>query len=460
MLRGDELANMISHPGGKTESLLEKKRRYVARGISSVAPIFVESAKGAVIRDIDGNRYIDFSSGIGVVNAGHCPDPVVDTVKAQAERLLHTCFMVSMYAPYVELAETLARITPGSTPKKAMLVNSGAEAVENAVKIARAATKRSGVIAFEAGYHGRTLLAMSLTSKVKPYKHEFGPFAPEVYKVPSAYCYRCIFQSNYPECGLHCLEYFKRFFVSEADPSGIGAMIIEPVQGEGGFIVPPKEFLPGLKAICEKHDFVFIADEIQTGFARTGKMFAVEHYGVTPDIMTLAKSIASGMPLSAVVGREDIMDAPTPGRVGGTYGGNPVACAAALATIDFIQKEDLCARAEKIGARLTHRMKSLQERCPAIGDVRSLGAMVAVEFVKNRETKEPAEDEVTAIIGECLKRGLLVMGAGIFSNVVRFLPPLVITGSQLDQAIGIFEESTDVVCRKRRRTTYVMPTMK
>ena len=260
MLRGTELANMISPPGGKTESLLEKKRRYVARGISSVAPIFVESAKGSVVRDIDGNRYIDFSSGIGVVNAGHCPDPVVDAVKAQSERLLHTCFMVSMYAPYVELAETLAKITPGSAPKKAMLVNSGSEAVENAVKIARAATKKTGVIAFEAGYHGRTLLTMSLTSKVRPYKHEFGPFAPEVYKVPSAYCYRCIFQSNYPECGLHCLEYFKRFFVSEADPSGIGSMIIEPVQGEGGFIVPPKEFLPGLKAICEEHEIVFIAD--------------------------------------------------------------------------------------------------------------------------------------------------------------------------------------------------------
>jgi 4-aminobutyrate aminotransferase/(S)-3-amino-2-methylpropionate transaminase len=448
MLTGKELPNVGAGQGNGTKELLAKKDRYVAKGISNVAPIFVERGKGAVVRDLDGNIYIDFYGGIGVLNAGHCPGPVLESIRIQSEKLLHTCFMVSRYESYVTLAEKLVSMTPGSGPKKAMLVNSGAEAVENAVKIARAATKRPGVIAFEAGYHGRTLLTMTLTSKVKPYKHEFGPFAPEIYKVPSAYCYRCIFKSTYPECGLHCLEYFDRFFVSEVDPSNIAAMIIEPVQGEGGFIVPPKEFLPGLKAICEKHGFVFIADEIQTGFGRTGKMFAVEHFGVAPDLMTLAKSIAAGLPLSAVVGKAEIMDAPTPGRIGGTYGGNPVACAAALATIDFIEREGLSNRADIIGSRLTSRLKSLQERTPAIGDVRSLGAMVAMELVKDRKTKEPAKELASGVISECFRRGLLTMGAGIFGNVVRFLPPLVITDEQQEKAITIIEESVGTVCRR------------
>lgn len=441
MLKGTELASIGAERGILTKSLLAKKEKYVAKGISNVAPIFIESAKGAVLRDLDGNVYLDCYGGIGVINAGHCPDVVVDTIKQQADKLLHTCFMVSMYDSYVNLAEKLVSITPGNGSKKAMFVNSGAEAVENAVKIAKAYTKRQGVIAFEAGYHGRTLLTMTLTSKVKPYKFEFGPFAPEVYKVPSAYCYRCIYRSTYPECGMHCLEHFDRFFISEVDPSNIAAMIIEPVQGEGGFIVPPKEFLPGLKAICEKHGIVFIADEIQTGFARTGKMFAVEHYGVTPDLLTLAKSIASGLPLSAVVGEAEIMDAPTPGRIGGTYGGNPMACAAALATIDYIEKEDLCAKATHIGAKITNKMEVLKQRYTQFGDIRSLGAMVAVEFVKDSESKTPDKDTVTAIISACVHRGLLVMGAGIFGNVIRFLPPLVMTDEQIEQAMAIFSES-------------------
>jgi 4-aminobutyrate aminotransferase/(S)-3-amino-2-methylpropionate transaminase len=448
LLTGNELPSVGSGQGSGTKELLAKKDRFVAKGISNVIPIFVEYGKGAAVRDLDGNVYIDFYGGIGVLNAGHCPETVLESIRNQSEKLLHTCFMVSMYESYVDLSEKLVAMTPGSGPKKAMLVNSGAEAVENAVKIARAATKRPGVIAFEAGYHGRTLLTMTLTSKVKPYKHEFGPFAPEIYKVPSAYCYRCIFKATYPECGLHCLEHFDRFFVSEADPSNIAAMIIEPVQGEGGFIVPPKEFLPGLKSICEKHGIVFIADEIQTAFGRTGRMFAVEHFGVTPDLMTLAKAIAAGLPLSAVVGRAEIMDAPTPGRIGGTYGGNPVACAAALSTIGYIEREGLSDKAGIIGARLTSRLKGLQERTPAIGDVRSLGAMVAMELVKDRNTKEPAKEIASRVIAECFRRGLLTMGAGIFSNVVRFLPPLVITDEQLEKAIMIIEESVSTVCRR------------
>ncbi|MCK5916632.1 MAG: 4-aminobutyrate--2-oxoglutarate transaminase, partial [Deltaproteobacteria bacterium] len=418
-----------------TESLRAKKEQYVARGISALAPIFIESAKGATITDIDGNDYIDFYGGIGVINAGHCPQPVVDAIKEQAEKLLHSCFMVGMYEPYVQLAEKLCQITPGDHDKKAMFVNSGAEAVENAIKIAKAYTKRSGVIAFEGGFHGRTLLTMTLTSKVKPYKHEFGPFAPEVYKAPAANCYRCSYKSTYPECNMACLDHFERFFISEVDPENIAAMIIEPVQGEGGFIVPPKEFLIGLKKICEKYGIVFIADEVQSGFTRTGKMFACEHFDVVPDLMTLAKGIASGMPLSAVVGKAEIMDAPTPGRIGGTYGGNPVACAAALATIDLMEKEDLSAKAAKVGETIVNRLQELQQKYPQIGDIRALGAMVALELVKDPETKEPFKEAVPVIIEECFKRGLLAMGAGIFGNVVRFLPPVVISDEQLNKGL-------------------------
>jgi len=434
--------------GTRTKALLEKKEQYVARGISNLAPIFIDEAKGAILQDIDGNQFIDFYGGIGVVNAGHCPQSVVDAIKEQADKLLHSCFMVGMYEPYVQLAEKLCQITPGDHDKKAMFVNSGAEAVENAIKIAKAYTKRPGVIAFEGGFHGRTLLTMTLTSKVKPYKHEFGPFAPEVYKAPSAYCYRCMYKSNYPECGMHCLDYFERFFISEVDPENIAAMIIEPVQGEGGFIVPPKEFLVGLKRICEKHGIVFIADEVQSGFTRTGKMFACEHFDVIPDLMTMAKGIASGMPLSAVVGRAEIMDAPTAGRIGGTYGGNPVACAAALATIELMEKEDLSGKAAAVGSKIVSRLKELQQRYPQIGDIRALGSMVALELVKDPQTKEPLKEAVPVIIEECFKRGLLAMGAGIYGNVVRFLPPVVITDEQLSRGLDIFTEALEVALNK------------
>ncbi|MCF6266968.1 MAG: 4-aminobutyrate--2-oxoglutarate transaminase [Desulfuromusa sp.] len=441
MLKGTELTSIGAKQGTATKELLAKKERYVSRGISNLAPIFIESAKGAVVRDLDGNVYLDCYGGIGVINAGHCPDVVIDAIKGQAEKLLHSCFSVSMYDSYVNLAEKLVSLTPGDDLQKTIFVNSGAEAVENAIKIAKLHTQRSGLIAFSGGYHGRTLLTLTLTSKVKPYKAGFGPFAPEVYKAPFAYCYRCPFQSTYPECGLHCLEHFERFFVSEVDSSHIAAMIIEPVQGEGGFVVPPKEFLPGLKAICEKHGIVFIADEIQSGFARTGKMFAIEHFEVIPDLMTLAKSIASGLPLSAVVGQAEIIDAPDPGRIGTTYGGNPVACAAALAALGHIESEDLCGKAVRIGAKITSTMELLKQRYAQLGDVRSLGAMVAVEFVKDPQSKTPDKDAVTKIISTCFRRGLLVIGAGLFGNVIRFLPPLVMTDDQLEQAMGIFSDA-------------------
>ncbi|WP_027717082.1 4-aminobutyrate--2-oxoglutarate transaminase [Desulfovirgula thermocuniculi] len=432
---------MHSVPGPQSSAILEKKNKYVARGISNVAPIFIAEAKGALVKDVDGNEYIDFYGGIGTLNAGHCPEPVVAAIKSQAEKLLHSCFMVTMYEGYVNLAERLAGMCPvKGESKKVMLANSGAEAVENAVKIARSYAGRPGIIAFECAFHGRTYMAMTLTSKVKPYKFGFGPFVPEVYKVPSAYCYRCYFNSTYPGCGLHCLENFERFFAAEVAPENIAAVIVEPVQGEGGFIVPPPEFLPGLQGICEKYGITFIVDEVQTGFGRTGRMFAVEHWGVQPDLMTLAKSIASGMPLSAVVGRAEVMDAPDPGHIGGTFGGNPVSCAAALATIEYIQEQRLAERAARIGEVALKRLRAMQEKYRLIGDVRGLGAMVAMELVKDRKTKEPAKDETKLIIEECYRRGLLVISAGIFSNVIRLLVPLVITDEQLDAGLGILEE--------------------
>lgn len=420
--------------------LLARKQKLISRGISNATPVFAREARGAVIVDVEGREYLDFYGGIGTVNAGHCPPPVVQAVKDQAEKMLHTCFMVTMYEPYLDLAEKLISISPGNFEKRAMFVNSGAESVENAVKIARAHTKRTGIISFECAFHGRTLMTMTLTSKVKPYKFGFGPYAPEVYKIPSAYCYRCYYRSTYPECGMHCLEQFDRMFAAEVAPENVAAVIIEPVQGEGGFIVPPGEFLPGLQEICRKHGIVFVADEVQTGFGRTGKMFASEHWNLEPDLVTVAKSIASGMPLSGVVGRAEIMDAPDPGHIGGTYGGNPVCCAAALATIEYMEKEQLVQRAGAIGARTRERLAAMQEKYPLIGDVRGLGAMNAIELVKDRATKEPAKEAAAAVTRYCVENGVLVIGAGIFSNVVRLLMPLVITDEQLEHGLDVLEQ--------------------
>ncbi|GAW93023.1 4-aminobutyrate--2-oxoglutarate transaminase [Calderihabitans maritimus] len=428
-------------PGPKSRELMELRQQYVARGPFNVTPIFAEAATGALITDVDGNEFIDFAGGIGVINVGHCPDEVVSAVKAQAEKYIHTCFHVAMYEPYVRLAEKLAQITPGDFPKKTMLANSGAEAVENAVKIARKYSKRTGIISLECAFHGRTLMAMTLTSKVKPYKFGFGPFAPDVYKIPSAYCYRCSFNSSYPGCGMHCVERLERFFISEYPAENVAALICEPVQGEGGFIVPPKEFISGIKSICEKYDILFISDEVQTGFARTGRMFAIEHFEVEPDLITMSKSIAAGMPLSAVTGRAEIMDAPAPGEIGGTFGGNPLSCVAALEVINKIERENLTDRAKQIGARKIEKLKAMQEKYPVIGDVRGLGAMVAIELVKNRKTKEPDKETTGKLVVECYRRGLIVMSAGIYGNVLRFLTPLVITDEQLDEGLNILEEA-------------------
>lgn len=431
----------INLPGPKSEAMLARKTAVVARGISNSVPVFIDQAKGAVLQDVDGNSFIDFGGGIGVQNAGHCAEPVVEAIQKQAEKLIHSCFMVTMYEPYVELAEKMVKLIPGNFAKKAMFVNSGAEAVENAVKIARYATKKQGILTFEGAFHGRTLMTMSLTSKVKPYKFGFGPFAPNVHRVPAAYCYRCYYNSTYPGCGMHCLERIKRFFTADTPPEEIAAMIIEPVQGEGGFIVPPKEFLPGLKAICEQHGLLFIADEVQTGFGRTGKMFAIENWGVEPDLTTVAKSIASGMPLAGVVGKAEIMDAPEPGMIGGTYGGNPLACAAGSATIDYLIEQKLADRANLIGEKVLQRFRAMQDKYAMIGDVRGIGAMVALEIVKDRQTKEPAKEAVAQILSKCAKRGVLLLSAGVYGNIIRLLMPLVITDEQLETGLTVLEEA-------------------
>jgi 4-aminobutyrate aminotransferase/(S)-3-amino-2-methylpropionate transaminase len=448
MLTGKELATVGKPAGAKTKELIDKKEKFVSKGISTGFFAFVDEAKGAVIKDLDGNTYIDFFAGIGVLNAGHCPEPVVKAIKDQADKLLHTCFMTIMYDSYVELAEKLCAITPGSFEKKALFVNSGAEADENAIKLSRAYTKRPAIVAFDSAFHGRTLLTMSLTSKVKPYKYGFGPFAPEIYKAPYAYCYRCPYGTTYPGCGMACLEYFDKFFKAEVDSENVAAMIVEPVQGEGGFVVPPKEFLPGLKKICEDKGIVFIADEIQTGFGRTGKMFAVENFGVEPDLISMAKSIASGMPLSAVVGKTAIMDSVDPGQVGGTYAGSPTACAAGVATLKILQEDNLADKAEAIGKKVEARMKKLQEKYEQIGDIRRLGAMIGVEFIKDAKTKEHAPEICAAINKENFKNGLMTIGAGIYGNINRMLIPLVITDEQLDAGLDIYEASINTVLGK------------
>lgn len=431
----------MSKTQGKSAALLQRKNKAVPRGIANSTGVFVEKAGGVVLTDVEGREYLDFYAGVGVLNVGHCPEPVVRAIKQQADKLLHSFFAIAMYEPYVALAEKLNSLMPGAAPKKTMFANSGAEAVENAVKIARHATRRTGIIAFEAAFHGRTFMTMSLTSKVKPYKYGFGPLAPEIYKVPSAYCYRCHYCSTYPACGLHCLENFERFFTAEIDAEHIAAMIIEPVQGEGGFIVPPPEFLPGLQAICEQKGILFVADEVQTGFGRTGKMFAVENWGVEPDIMTTAKSIAAGVPLSAVTGKAGYMDAPEAGNIGGTYGGSPLACVAGLETIRYIEDRQLCSRAGDIGRITMTRLKSLQERCPAVGDIRGLGAMIGIELVTDRSTKEPAKELTAKVVKYCLDQGVILISAGIFSNVIRLLIPLVVTDEQLDQGLTVLEQS-------------------
>jgi len=420
--------------------LRELRDKVVPQGQGSVTPYYVESAKGAIIYDVDGCEFIDFAGGIGVMNVGHSHPKVVAAIKDQAEKFTHTCFMVVPYAHVVELADRLCGLTPGTFPKKALFINSGAEAVENAIKIARYHTKRPAVIAFENGFHGRTLLTMTLTSKVNPYKLGFGPFAPEVYRMPYAYCYRCPFGLTYPSCDVACADYLREFFITHVAAESIAALLVEPITGEGGFITPPPEYFPKLYAICRENGIVFIGDEIQTGMGRTGKMFALEHWKVEADLTIVAKSLAAGMPLSAVVGKSEIMDSPHVGGLGGTYGGNPVCCRAALAVLDIFEEEGLLKKAQVLGQKVRERFDAWQEQFELIGDVRGLGPMLALELVKDRKTKEPAAEEAKALVQFCYEKGLILLSSGNFGNVIRILMPLVIDDNQLERGLAVMEE--------------------
>ena len=423
------------------EVLLAERIQHIPQGPFNIHPIFAKKAKGAIVTDVEGKEYIDFAGGIGVNNIGHCDEEVLKAVRDQIDQYIHTCFHVVMYEPYVDLARRLNSLTPGTFPKKTMFANSGAEAVENAIKIARHATGRPATIAFEDAFHGRTLLAVSLTSKMKPYKFGFAPYAPEIYRIPYAYCYRCAFNLEYPSCELHCAYVLKEFFHTHISAENVAALIVEPVLGEGGFVIPPKEYFKVLQKICQDNGIVFIADEIQSGFGRTAKMFAMEHYEVAPDIITMAKSLAGGFPLSAITGRAELMDHPQPGGLGGTYGGNPVACRAGLAVLDQFEKKDLLSRAEKIGKKVLETFKDFYDRFPSVGDVRGLGAMVGMELVTDRKSKEPATALTKRLIETCREKGLLMISAGTHANVIRPLMPLVITDEQLERGLLIIEES-------------------
>ena len=434
--RAIELKTAI--PGPRSREIVERKERVVASPLSLYLPIVAAEGRGATLTDVDGNTFIDFSGGVGCLNVGHAHPRVVDAVQEQAARFLHTDFTVVPYEVYVSLAERLLALAPFSGPARAAFFNAGTEAVENAVKFARAYTGRPAVIAFEGAFHGRTLLSMSLTSKTHPYKAGLGPFAPEVYRVPFANEYR----GTSTEDALAALE---RAFATTVAAETVAAIVIEPVQGEGGFVVAPREFMQGVRNICDERGIVLIVDEVQTGFGRTGRMFAIEHYGVEPDLITVAKSIAAGLPLSGVLGKVEIMDAPGDSQIGGTYVGNPVAQAAALAVLDVFEEEGLVERAQQIGETIRARMDGWQRRWPQIGDVRGLGAMLALELVRDPATKEPAPDIASAVTTKAAERGLLLLKSGIYSNCIRVLTPLVITESELDEALAVWEQALEAV---------------
>ncbi|HEY7865982.1 MAG TPA: 4-aminobutyrate--2-oxoglutarate transaminase [Psychromonas sp.] len=419
------------------ETLQNRKTQVIARGQGNIYPVYVDHAKNAEIWDVEGNRYIDFGAGIAVCNTGHSHPKVIDAVKQQVDKFSHTCVMVNPYQVAVELAEKLTALAPGNSPKKAIFVTTGAEAVENCVKIARAHTRRRGVIAFNGGFHGRTNLTMALTGKVTPYKNLFGPFPADIFHAPFPMALHDVSVKD-------ALKALQNLFKVDICPTDVAAIIVEPVQGEGGFYAAPTEFLQALREICDQHGIVLIADEIQTGFGRTGKMFAFEHAGVEADLMTMAKGIAGGFPLSAVVGKSDIMDAPLPGGLGGTYGGSPVACAAALAVLEVIEEENLVQRSLQIGERFNQRLSLLQTQHPElILEVRNQGAMIAIEFVENGSAEQPNTKLTQAIIANAAQHGLVLLACGFYGNVIRFLPPLTISDEVMEEGLnnfaGLFE---------------------
>lgn len=440
----------ITLPGPRSQELIERRDAAVPRAVFNTVPIFVADGVGAGLTDVDGNRFIDLAGGLGVLNVGRANQRVLQAVHDQVDRFMHECFHVSMYEGYVELAEALNRIVPGDHDKKTMLANSGAEAVENAVKVARYATERDAVVAFSNAFHGRTLMGMTLTAKDMPYKHGFGPFAPEVHRVPFPYCYRCPFGLEHPSCGMACAEHTADVIDSQIGAAEVACVVVEPVQGEGGFVVAPDDFLPALRAICSDRDILLVDDEVQTGMGRTGKMFAAEHYGLVPDIVTTAKSLGSGLPISGVTGPAEVMDAPHVGGLGGTYGGNPVACAAALAVIAELTETDLLARAEKQGHLIRERLDPLADALGIVGEVRGLGPMVGVELVVDERTKEPNKLAAAAVLKRCHSNGVLILKAGTYDNVVRLLAPLVISDEDLHEGLDVLTEALEWANRGMR----------
>jgi 4-aminobutyrate aminotransferase / (S)-3-amino-2-methylpropionate transaminase / 5-aminovalerate transaminase len=436
-------------PGPNSQALSERRAQAVPRGLSHGTPIYVAKAEDAWLEDVDGNRYIDFAGGIGCANAGHRQEAVGDAIRRQLDKFLHMCVQVTPYEGYIRLAERMNEVTPGKFPKKTLFVNSGAEAVENAVKIARAYTKRPAIIAFEDAFHGRTMMTLALTSKTHPYKAGFAPFPGEVYRVPYAYCYRCSYNLKYPSCDLYCARHLEDTFKRVVANEEIAAVIAEPVLGEGGFVAPPPDYFKVLIELCHKHGILFIADEVQSGFGRTGAFFASERYGIEPDLLVTAKSLGGGLPLAAVTGRAEIMDAPAPGGLGGTFAGNPLSCSAALAVLDLFETENLLTRANELGDRFLRRAREWQRRWPIVGDVRGLGGMQAIELVKSKETKTPATDETKQITQYCYEHGLITITAGSYSNVIRVLVPLVATNEQMDEGLDVLESALAAVCDKK-----------
>ena len=412
--------------------LQQRRQAAIPRGVANSLAVYAARATNAEIWDVEGRRYIDFAAGIAVLNTGHRHPRVVAAVQEQLTQLTHTCFQVTPYESYVRLAERLNALAPGPTPKKTIFFSTGAEAVENALKIARYHTKRSAVIAFGGAFHGRTLATMTLTGKVQPYKAGFGPMLPDVFHIPYPVSYHGVSAQD-------SLAALDGLFKADVDPERVAAIIIEPVQGEGGFYAAPPEFLRTLRALCDRHGMLLIADEIQSGFARTGRVFAIEHAGVEPDLITVAKSLAGGLPLSGVIGKAAIMDSPPPGGLGGTYAGSPLACAAALAVLDVIAEENLCERANHIGSVLRTRLTALQQRFPAIGEVRAAGAMVAIELVKKRDPHQPDAELTKALVQAAAKRGLVILSCGVYGNVIRFLAPLTISDALLAEGLDCLE---------------------
>lgn len=433
-------------PGPRSRALLERRLAAVPRGIFYTTPVFVEAASGAIIRDVDGNSLIDLGAGLAVLNTGNSAPAVVEAIRGQLERFTHTCMHVTMSEAYVALAERLNSLVPGEVQRRTMFANSGAEAVENAVKIARYFTRRPAVVVFDHAFHGRTLMAMTMTAKVRPYKQGFGPTAPDVDRVPFAYPYRCPTGGATPEeCAEGCARYAIAQMETHIGPENIACLVVEPIQGEGGFIVPAPGFLPRLAEYCANRGILFVADEVQTGMGRTGRWFASEHEGIVPDLITTAKSLAGGLPLGAVTGRDEVMESVHVGGIGGTFGGNPLACAAALGVIEAIEQNGLLERAEQIGRTMMSRLHDMAGKFSLIGDVRGRGAMAAIELVEDRHSKEPAKQATGQLVEACYRQGVIVLKAGTYDNVIRLIPPLMIDEELLSEGLDVLEKALATV---------------